>query len=74
MRIDSRLKDLERRLRPTREAPHVGTWQEMLERLGIDEADLPEGASPSERLAAFLGMTSRELIEALKRRMRGGDR
>ena len=71
MRIDARLQALERRLRPTRRPPNVGTWQEIWARAGVDVDNLPEAASPAESVAAWLGMTSRELIAFLKRRVKG---
>ena len=71
MNIRARLRAIERRVKPSRKAPDVGTWQESLERAGVPIEELPEAASPVESVAAWLGMTSRELIDYLKRRVRG---
>ena len=71
MNIRARLRAIERRVKPTRQAPNAGTWQEILERAGVPIEELPEAASPAESLALWLGMTSRELIDYLKRRVRG---
>ena len=71
MSVRGRLRAIERRVRPTRKKPDVGTWQEIWARAGVDVDNLPEAASPAESVAAWLGMTSRELIAFLKRRVKG---
>ena len=72
MNIRARLRAIERRVKPTRQAPNVGSWQEIWARAGVDVDNLPEAASPAESVAAWLGMTSRELLAALQRKVRGG--